>query len=420
MKKILIIGFTILLGILILTKNTSAIILINWPQIFGKDVNSSIQNIKIKKEIFNEINQTEEKILVIDKIIGDRNVKYWEHMIEDIFVINDSILLHIDIEHGNIIYYRKFWNDVKNITINYSFGNFEGDLFWKRKIVFIDKEDCGFFYTFYKDQKYPLFCWEVRYCNGETHIFDVNETPIGYGITAPSERGFVTQGYGDYKWRYWRENAQIWYNKWYCAVNTIKNPSIDQISYFIKNKTTNTQIFYVIAHSGGTSNSFLANKNSYYTSDQLITDMENRSAMKFVVLCCCEAMNNTGPKSLSYEFRKGNVNGTVTVGYVGMGHCHYWYKSLDWQDHLFRLVDKGYTIKVAFDLACAYYPKLADFVRFVGDKKLKITDDKSHIIKNNINDLFNHYLKEIFIFLHDLKLDIVDLFCRCNQRFYIL
>ena len=36
--------------------------------------------------IFQEIDETEDKILIVDKVIGDRHVKYWEHVIDGIFV----------------------------------------------------------------------------------------------------------------------------------------------------------------------------------------------------------------------------------------------------------------------------------------------------------------------------------------------
>ncbi len=391
MKRILSLGITALLIGLILTKSISAIVLKSKPQLNKQSLQTPILNIKIKKEILNEIKTTKDKILIVDKVIGDRSVKYWEHVIDNIFVINDSMLLHIDLEYRRVLHYKRSWSNIEVITLRFGDGKFEGEYYWKRKVVFPDEDDCGIFYTFNDKQEYPLFCWEVRYVDGNTLFYDLNETPIGYGVTAPSERGFVLQGYGDLKWRYWRENAQDWYNRWFDAINSIKCPSINQISYFIKNETTNTKAFYVIAHSGGESSRFLADQNTYYTANQLHYDMENRSPMKLAFLCCCEAMNNTGPETLSYEFRKGELNGTVTIGYVGMGHCPDWIQSLYWQDYLFQKIDEGYTIKKAFDRACAQYPIIADYVRFIGDFNLKIKDDISRVsnYSNNYNIKLN-------------------------------
>jgi hypothetical protein len=279
--------------------------------------------------------------------------------------------------------------------LNFGDGEFEEDCLWKRKVVFPDADDCGLFYTFYNEQEYPLFCWEVRYSDGNTIFYDFNETPIGCGVSAPSARGFVVQGYGDSKWRYWRENAQEWYDEWYGSVNCISSPSISQISYCIKNESTNTEAFYVIAHSGKLSTRFLANKNTYYTASQLHYDMENRSPMKLAVLCCCSAMTDTGPGTLSYEFRKGEINDTVTIGYVEMGNCSDWVQSLDWQDFMFEKIDEGFTVKKAFERACAQYPKIADYVKFVGDPNLKINDYKSIVTKHSShNNLFDLLFKD--------------------------
>ena len=45
-----------------------------------------------ENEIFQDIAETEDKVLVVDKIIGTRYVKYWEHVIDDISVRNDSMV----------------------------------------------------------------------------------------------------------------------------------------------------------------------------------------------------------------------------------------------------------------------------------------------------------------------------------------
>jgi hypothetical protein len=387
MRRILTVGIIVLLTGLVLTKSINAVVITSKPQIKKQNYDLTSLEIKLKKEVFDEIKETKDKLLVKDEIIGDRYVRYWEHVTNNIFVKNDSMLLHMNLDKVKILEFNKSWSKLKVTSIKYNTGCFEGDYLWKRKVVFPDEDDCELFYTFYSEHKYPLFCWEVRYKNGSTYFFDLNETPIGCSVTAPSSKGFVIQGYGDSKWRYWRENAQVWYTKWYDSVNSISSPSINQISYFIKNETINTEAFYVIAHSGGVSSRFLANKNSYYTASQLHYDMENRKPMKLAILCCCSAMTYTGPGSLSYEFRKGILNGTVTIGYHNMESCSNWIKSLDWQDFMFGRIDKGFTVKKAYDRACAKYPQIADYVRFIGDPNLKINHNNTDFSKNS-NDVF--------------------------------
>jgi hypothetical protein len=114
-------------------------------------------------------------------------------------------------------------------------------------------------------------------------------------------------------------------------------------------------------------------------------------------------MKQTGPGTLSYELRKGELNGTVTIGYVGMGHCPNWVDSLYWQDFMFQKIDNGYTIKKAFDRACAYYPKLENYVKFVGDINLKINDERTRNLKysNNI-EFISLLFNWIYSFLSNL------------------
>jgi hypothetical protein len=391
MKKMVVIGIITLLTGLILTRSINALILISKPQLNKQSFEISTLKIKIKEKIFDEIKATKDKILSINKTIGNRRVIYWEHEIDNIFVKNDSMLLHLDLEFSGVLEYKKNWDNIETTSLSFDEIEFEEDYLWKRKVVFPDEDDCGLFNIFYDEHEYPLFCWEVRYTDGSTIFYDLNKTSIGYSVTAPSASGFVVQGYGDSKWRYWRENAQEWYKKWYGSVMCLSNPCIDQISYYMKNESINTESFYVIAHSGGLPTRFLIKNNTYYTASQLKNDMKNKSPMKLAFLCCCSAMDDTGPGTLSYEFRKGEMNNTVTIGYIEMGSCPDWIQTLDWQDFLFEKIDEGFTIKNAFDRACAQYPKISDYVKFVGDASLKINDDRSIISveKELIYDIMN-------------------------------
>jgi hypothetical protein len=118
-------------------------------------------------------------------------------------------------------------------------------------------------------------------------------------------------------------------------------------------------------------------------------------------------MNQTDHGTLSYELRKGKINGTVTIGFIGMGHCPDWVDSLYWQDYMFKKIDKGYTIKKAFDRACAQYPKLIDYVKFVGDPNLKINDGRSCNLKNT-----NTYNLEI---IHEMIISLFNDLLKCIQ-----
>ena len=65
------------------------------------------------EEIFRDIEETEGKNLIVDEIIGNRQVKYWEHMVDNILVKNDFILLHTDIGNSEVLKYEKSWTDIE-------------------------------------------------------------------------------------------------------------------------------------------------------------------------------------------------------------------------------------------------------------------------------------------------------------------
>ena len=96
-------------------------------------------------------------------------------------------------------------------------------------------------------------------------------------------------------------------------------------------------------------------------------------------------MQSTGPGTLSYEFRKGELDDTVTIGYVGMGKCPIsMYDTLDWQDTLFSYIDRGYKVKVAFDTANSIYPKISSCVKFVGDTDIGFVDNIDEVVTNTL------------------------------------
>ena len=164
------------------------------------------------RSIFLEIEETQNKMLIIDKDIGNIRVNYWEHVIDGIQVKNDSILLHTDPDTGVIISYKKNWSDIENLPSDVFNEAFEpNDYFWKNRIVFPDENDCTPFYHINIQEQYPLICWEVRHTDGSTILYDTDGKIIGYGIPAPFEQGFsisndCSDGYRDC-WRLYRENA---------------------------------------------------------------------------------------------------------------------------------------------------------------------------------------------------------------------
>lgn len=343
-------------------------------------ITEKITSVLEKVKILKEINETKNKTLVVNTTIGYRRVKYYEHIVWDrFFVKNDSILVHYDLNSDHILYFHKKWtNLIVNVSEFINKNIVTETIYWKQLVIFPDEDDCKNMYTFTQKTKYPILCWEVRYLNGTTTLFDSNGKQIGYGVPTPSYNAFTLSGYDNNPphdpWGSWRANANKWFNKWFENVISISRPTNEQISYYISD--FDSSYFYEIAHSGGEPTRFQSSGNGiYYTADQLREDMKNREPIKLTILCSCEAMQRTDQGTLSYEFRKGQIDDTITIGYIGMGGCPGWYDSLDWQDAMFSYFDRGYTVRTAFDLATALYPRISDCVKYVGDNKQRIVDN---------------------------------------------
>lgn len=339
------------------------------------------EDTKTEEEILKEIEETNKKVLVVDKVIGKRYVKYWEHVVNGVCVKNDQVLLHTDVENGEIVHYEKCWTDVGSLQEPKSDSFAPENYFWKKAVVFYDEDDCTSFYTFDDSQDYPVTCWEVRHEDGTTLMYDFNGNEIGYGIPAPAD-GYSLSGYdedwaGHDPWLPHRQNADYWYSKWCSSTTSVSLPTPSGISSYVSN--ANYKFFYELAHGG--SDQFRADsQNSYYYSDSgtynVQNDMAGRRRMKLAFIGSCEGLDDSGPGSFSYEFRKGHMAGTVTIGFDGMASCPGWSIEENWQDYMFEKMDDGHTMKDAFDLANAAYSTIAPCVVFVGDEDLIVGNNQ--------------------------------------------
>ena len=130
-----------------------------------------------------------------------------------------------------------------------------------------------------------------------------------------------------------------------------------------------TAMFYEVAHGGS----------DYFENDcsgnlTTATDIHNwikdYPKMPFTFLASCFGMCEIGSGTLSYEFRKGSTEDTVTVGTcLGDPNCTW---ELEWQDAFFNYMSQGWTVKEAFDKACILHNKSAPCVRFAGDENFKV------------------------------------------------
>lgn len=337
----------------------------------ASSINFSVRSdFTIKEEILNEIQQIDDKNLVVDKIIGDVYVKYWEHKINGVIVKNDYIFLHQGLENKEVLKYEKKWTD---ITLHKDPElpeiNFE-EYFWMQTVVFPDKEDLTYFYSFNEDQMYPVICYEVRHIDGRTILYDILGNRIGNGIPTPID-GFSLSGYNDATWPdpwiEFRENADLWFSQWCDTTTSLSLPTPSTTSSYVSNP--DVMYFYELAH--GDEFSFQADSiGSSYTAAIVQNDMAARQPIEFAFFGSCHGMTTTGPGTFSYEFRKGQMSNTVTVGYDYMEICPGWQYGYPWQDSMFENMSKGETIKNAFDMATAQYPTIASGVVFLGDQNL--------------------------------------------------
>ncbi len=346
---------------------------------FGKTEFCYKNNLEIE-DLMSEINSINDKILCADKLIGEMNVNYWEHFIDDVYIKNDSILLHSDPENKNILKYEKKWTEID--IEDFVFSEIEVDNFiWKKKVIFPEETDCQNFYYFNEPIEYPVGCWEVRHTDGTTILYDSDENMIGNGIPAPSESFLMT---GPHKkkdvWKYLRSNAETFYSQWSESVISVFNPH-PSTSISARVSNPNVELFYEVAH--GSRSSFQAHVTEggtirkYYSTPSgnranVRDDMADRNPITFAFIGSCGGMDKTDKGTFSYEFRKGQMINTVTIGYTGMGGCSGWSKAKQWQNYMFTKMDQKYTIKESFDLACAEYPSISNCVKFVGDENLII------------------------------------------------
>ncbi|MCK5058405.1 MAG: hypothetical protein KAT34_17255 [Candidatus Aminicenantes bacterium] len=223
-------------------------------------------------------------------------------------------------------------------------------------------------------------CWVVRHVKdseiGLAVIDSLTGDYLGAGI-APPVNAYAFTGPTDSappcsgSWSYWTINADTWFEKWgYPSENAIW-----PATSVIKSKVRNTSVGLIYEFGHGGSNFFLSACQQYTTAQDIGDWMASGPKKTFVFLGHCGGMCQTGENTLSYEYRKGSLIDTVTVGYCNMADAacaNCWSNSLDWQDSMFNYIYRNYTVKEAFDQATADYPMCSGCVRYIGDDSLTL------------------------------------------------
>lgn len=340
-------------------------------------------------------------VVMDSDVVGHRRIQRWERVIDDVIhVHNDYVRIHVDVNTNEIILYEKQWRDIQFASVDIKpFEPPDGGYIWKKVVLFVEEEDRGslgdFFdgspleglplYDFFDVVEYPLVCWEVRYADGSTVMYDLDGNRIGHAmIAAPSAKGYLACGtdeewYHEAAWIVAGADANYWYSRWTDSTTTVYNPdpNTNPISPYVSDP--DYEFYYAIGHGGPTT---YAGKDKegewvvpyYYTGQQAYTDMSGRAPMHFALMVHCDSMAETGQGTFSHAFRKGSLSGTVTVGFKGLEDASTWENLAVflWQNTMFAYMDQGYTIREAFDIATMVWDLVAPYARFLGDTNLRV------------------------------------------------
>jgi hypothetical protein len=315
--------------------------------------------------------------------IGDMIVFWHQRTVDGAIVEKDQIVYQFDAESEELLNKKMNWRDdlPQNIAVDIDAGEaesrVEGEPVSTTLYIISPESDV------YKVARIPDNpCWIVRVMRDESMRIVVIDAAtgdsLGYGVPPPyasfSMTGPCYDDPCEGAWISWYESAEYWFNMMGYSCEGIIWPERGDIQGHVQSTTTG--MFYELAHGGSSSfaNGCIGGTSyEFTTAGDIETWIAAYPAMRFAFIGSCGGMCQTGDNSFSYEFRKGSMTNTATVGYCGMAedYCDLcWGYSVSWQDALFNYMYLGWTVKNAFDQAQADYPACAgtnNCMRFAGD-----------------------------------------------------
>lgn len=234
-------------------------------------------------------------------------------------------------------------------------------------------------------------CWVVRSTvDGApvvTIIDSVTGEFLGYGVPPPAITGFSLSGPIDWNpcrfaWTSWYQGAADWFETMGYPTEALEWPTEDQVRAHIQ--SAQTAVFYELAHGGSTSYAsgcLDGDRGESTTAAEIENWIAGYTKMPFTFLGSCGGMCDTGDNTLSFEYRKGSAEDTVTVGYCNMAasfcsSC--WGGSIRWQDEFFDYLNEGHTIEAAYNHAMVQVPECFEpegygsCMRWAGDSGLTL------------------------------------------------
>lgn len=325
----------------------------------------------------------------ITKTFGNIETEYEEHIVNGFEVKGDYGLVRTNIDTGNVLTEKVFSiSDSSIISIlPLSITEPDVDCLWKKKVVFMNEDLVDDDYYFYSVQSYPVYCWEVRFSDGITTLYDMNANEIGWCTPCPS--AYIVNGPVSHDgvevcgWVQRKDRATMYFEEWFGESECYSECVVDGDSSVISHLSdSSVDYVYEIAHGNSIQAKFDYDgdfDSNYFTNEDANTVLSNRNnkPIKFTYLGNCGAMNDVGINSINSILRNHQNIGAVSVGYTEMAESGYWSESNDWEGIFFSYCGSGHTVQESYDYASSFYPGVSNVIITAGDTSIVLNSGGS-------------------------------------------
>jgi hypothetical protein len=317
--------------------------------------------------------------------IGDMIVYFHQRMIDGAIVEKDFIVYQFDKDTKELLSRKIHWRSglPEHVTLEVAKEEaesmVEGEVQFTRLYIISPESDV---FPLKPTPQNP--CWVVRSIDHGRPVVTIIDAAdgriLGNGVPPPYT-GFSLSGPWyfypcDGSWNSHYQNAEYWFNTMGYYTEGVIWPTEEKVRSHVQ--SCSTAMFYEMAHGGSydfASGCIAGNDPEFTLSSEIHDWIEDYTKMPFSFIGSCDGMCSLASGSFSYEFRKGSMDNTVTLGYCHMSEpeCDLaWIYALAWQNAIFDYMNQEYTVKAAFDLAIADYPMCVDCMVFCGDENFAV------------------------------------------------
>ena len=317
--------------------------------------------------------------------IGDMIVYFHQRMIDKAIVEKDFIVYQFDKHTKELRNKKTHWRGglpeyvTPGITKEDAGSKVKGEVQFTKLYIISPESDV---FPLKPTPQNP--CWVVRSAEDGravvTIIDAVNGRILGHGVPPPYTGLSLTGPWYFYpcdgSWNSHYQNAEYWFNTMGYYTEGVIWPTEEKVRSHVQ--SCSTAMFYEMAHGGSynfASGCIAGNDPEFTLSSEIHDWIEDYTKMPFTFIGSCDGMCSLASGSFSYEFRKGSMDNTVTLGYCHMSEPECddaWIHALGWQDAIFDYMNQEYTVKAAFDQAIADYPMCLDCMVFCGDENFAV------------------------------------------------